>query len=258
MGETRAIAIWGLLALAPGAAMAEPTGAEIAKRALEGDIFSASNARAEVELAVSKDGKPLRERRILSKIKREQGTVRAMIEFLAPADVAGTRLLAVREGDGRSEQFVYLPAFKKVKRVVGGQRSQSFMGTDFAYADLGGRDPVAVSWKRLPDEKLAGQPCQVVEGEPKAPEDDGYGRFVMWIHEKHGIPMRIDFYALDRQTLTKRLTVRKLEKRSERWLATEAVMQTQKSGTETKMTLVALDFDTEIAADELSRAALER
>ena len=232
---------------------------DIANRALESNLLSTQNARAEVELEVSRDGKVVRRRHIVTKIRAEGAETRSFVEFLAPADVAGTKFLSIDTKGEQSQQLMFLPAFKKVKRVVGAQRDRSFMGTDFSYADLEGRDVDEATWTRLPDQELGGQAVLVLEGRPKPGQDAPYGRTVLFVHAKHMVPMRIDFFAKsDPEALEKRFTVRRLEKRQERWVAVESVMATEKKGTSTRLRLVKLDFQERIADEELSRAALER
>jgi hypothetical protein len=230
----------------------------IAKKALDSNVFATQNARAELELTVNKDGKPVRSRKLSTKIKRsEDGTVRTFIEFSTPVDVAGTKFLSIETKGSATEQYIYLPAFKKVKRVVGSQRSDSFMGTDFAYDDLDGRDPTQADWKKLPDAALGGQDCWVVEGISKN-ETDAYAKVIVWVHKKSSLPMRMDFYPRGKNEVEKRLTVKKLEKKEERWLATDSVMATLSKGTETRIALLAVDFNQAIPDDELTKAVLER
>jgi outer membrane lipoprotein-sorting protein len=234
---------------------------DIATKAFENNSFTASNARADVDLEVSKSGKVHRKRRITTKIKKKDGVTRSFVEFREPADVAGTKFLSVEEGTGAAadaEQFIYLPAFKKVKRVVGSQRTESFMGTDFSYADLDGRDVDDAEWKRLADEKVGGQDCFVIEGVPKKPGDEDYGKSVLWVHKQYLVPMRIDFFDKDRTTVRKRFTVKKLERKSERWLATDAVMATLAKDTSTRIKITEVDFSSSIPDDEMTRGALER
>lgn len=237
---------------------AEPTAQEIASRALENNTFSTNNARATVELEVVKDGKVVRTRRILTKIKRVEKEVRSFVEFVSPADVAGTKFLSIAKHGEDADQFIYLPAFKKVKRVVGAQRATSFMGTDFSYADLDGRDVENAEWKKQSDEALSGQDCFVIEGTPKKSDNDTYGRTVLWVHKQHMLPMRIDFYDRDKTTVKKRLLVKKLEKKNERWIASDSTMTTPAKGTETHLRLDSVDFDTPIPDDDFSQRALER
>jgi hypothetical protein len=253
---------WVVLAAALWAAPAqagEERPEELARRALDSNLLAARNARAEVVLEVSRDGKVVRERQIVSKLRSADGETRSFVEFLSPADVAGTKFLSVDKKGEESQQLMFLPAFKKVKRVVGAQRNRSFMGTDFTYADLEGRDVDDAAWSRLPDETLGGQPVYVLEGLPKPGKASQYGRTVLYVHTKHMVPMRIDFFsASDPKALEKRFSVKRLEKKQERWLATESVMATEKKGTSTRLRLLKVDFDVAIADEELSRAALER
>src|SRR5688572_16778316 len=185
----------------------------IATRALENNTFSAANARAEVALEVSKEGKVRRTRRITTKVKRKDGVVRSFVEFQSPADVAGTRFLSVEQKGNDAEQFIYLPAFKKVKRVVGSQRSKSFMGTDFSFSDLDGREVDDAEWMKLPDQQLGGQDCFVIQGVPKGSVEAEYGKTIFWVHKKYLVPMKIDFFDKDGKTVKKRFLVKKLEKK---------------------------------------------
>ena len=140
MRSNLALGSLGLLLLPlAGTAQAESSAAEIAKQALETNLFSTENARAVIDLEIQKGGKVVRTRRISTLLSRKGGEVSSFVGFERPSDVAGTRFLSVEEKSGGTEQFIYLPAFKKVKRIVGAQRDQSFMGTDFSYADLEGR-----------------------------------------------------------------------------------------------------------------------
>lgn len=238
---------------------AEQSAEDIAARALDNNLLSTNNARAELELLVEKRGKVVRRRKILSKVRRDEEEIRSLVEFEAPADVSGTKFLSVQPRGEPAQQFIFLPAFKKVKRVVGAQRNRSFMGTDFSYADLEGREVEQATWKRLPDAEVGPVPVYVVEGRPKDPKKEQYGRSVIYVHKEHFVPMRIDFFEVrDPEALAKQFKVKRLEKRDERWLATDSTMATVKKGTRTRMRLTAVDFDTKLTDAELSRAALER
>ncbi len=248
--------LFWLLGLWPTLALAQEDATALAQKALEQNLLATNNARAELTLTVSKDGKVVRERRLSSKIRRSNDQVQAWVEFAAPPEVAGTRFLSKGQPGQGTEQYVYLPAFKKVKRIVGAQRSSSFMGTDFSYRDLDGRQVSDADWKKLPDQKVADQNCLVLEGTVKDTEED-YGRLVLWVHPEHWVPMKVEFY--DRHgELEKRFTVRKLERRGDRHVAVDAVMATPKKGTETRITLGQLDLNAKFTDADFSRAALER
>ncbi|MBI2377921.1 MAG: outer membrane lipoprotein-sorting protein [Deltaproteobacteria bacterium] len=231
---------------------------DIAQRALDNNLFATHDASASLTIRVERRGHLIRERKLRTKMKRSEGLVRALVEFDTPADVAGTRFLSIEEAAGKTQQFIYLPAFKKVKRVVGSQRDKSFMGTDFSFADLEGRDVKASTWKRLPDETIDGQVCFVIEGVPRNRDDEPYGRIVSWVRKDTLVPVAASLYARDGVTLEKRLEVKKLQKKGGRTLATETWMSTPRAESTTKLILTAIDLETELNDDAFRPEALER
>lgn len=234
---------------------APPPPEEVARRALENTLFAANDARATLELEISKEGKVVRKRSLSAMIKREAGRSRTYVEFHSPADVAGTRFLSV--DDGETKQFIYLPAFKKVKRIVGAQRTQSFVGTDFSYADLEGRDASEWTWRALPDAVVKGESTWVVEGSTNK-ADAPYTRMRLWVHPQHGIPLVTELYAAGVDQAAKRLTVEKLAKKDSRWVVVDSIMATPASATTTRLIVTALDTTTAIPDEALTKEALER
>lgn len=239
-------------------AYAEKTAEQIADEALENNMFATDNSKATIEMEISKRGKVVRQRSINALVKRTDGLVKTFVEFVKPTDVAGTKFLSLEIGPGETQQYIYLPAFKKVKRVVGAQRGKSFMGTDFSYADLEGRDVSKTTWKRLPDDKVQGEDCWVIEGIPKNLDDEQYGKTIIWVHKANQIPLKSEFYDKKAATVVKRMTVNKLAKKDDRWIATDSVMVTLAKKSETRLKVTSIDLKAEIPEDALTREALER
>jgi len=246
----------GICFTATFAVAAEPK--KLADEAFDNNMFSNENARFTVVLEISRKGKLIRTREITALVKRKDGLIRSFVEFQKPADVSGTRFLSVENSPGNSQQFIYLPAFKKTKRIVGAQKGKSFMGTDFSYADLEGRDVEDSVWKRLPDEKIQGENCHVIEGRAKNVDDAQYGRVVLWIHKKNKIPLRSDFFDHKAQKVFKRMTVKKLAKKDGQWIIMDSVMETLRKKSQTRMKVIAIDLKTPVPDDLLTREALER
>ncbi len=61
---------------------------------------------------------------------------KSLMEFLSPADVKGTKFLSYEHVDKDDDQWLYLPALKRVKRIASKNKSGSFMGSEFSYEDL--------------------------------------------------------------------------------------------------------------------------
>jgi outer membrane lipoprotein-sorting protein len=130
---------------------------------------------------------------------------KSMIVFDQPKDVAGTALLTFTHKAADDDRWLYLPAVKRVKRIASSNKSGPFMGSEFAYEDLGSQEPEKYTYKWLRDETLDGKEVFVSERYPKD-KDSGYTRQVVWMDKAEYRPWKIEFY--DRkQSLLKTLTL---------------------------------------------------
>ena len=127
--------------------------------------------------------------------------------FISPADVRNTSFMnwSYDEVGKDDDQWIYLPALKKVKRISSDSKSDYFMGSDFTYDDLGDRHPSSDSHKLLREETLDGEDCYVVESIPKE-EEYMYSKTITWIIKDKWIGKKKEFYDEDEDFL-KTLTV---------------------------------------------------
>ena len=127
--------------------------------------------------------------------------------FISPADVRNTSFMnwSYDEVGKDDDQWIYLPALKKVKRISSDSKSDYFMGSDFTYDDLGDRHPSSDTHKLLREETLDGEDCYVVES---IPEEDEYmySKTITWIIKDKWIGKKKEFYDEDEDFL-KTLTV---------------------------------------------------
>lgn len=113
--------------------------------------------------------------------------------FDEPADVKGTAMLTWSHALEPDDQWLYLPALKRVKRISSKNKSGPFMGSEFAYEDIASQEVAKYTYKYLRDETLNGLDCFVSERYP-AYEHSGYTRQVVWIDKEHYRPQQIVFY----------------------------------------------------------------
>jgi len=116
---------------------------------------------------------------------------RAVFEW--PADVKGTKLLTFTHRKGDDDQWLYLPAIKRVKRISSNNKSGSFMASEFAYEDLGSQEVEKYTYKLLSEEKLEGRDTWKIERVP-LDKKSGYKRQVVWMDKQYMNPLRIDYY----------------------------------------------------------------
>lgn len=113
--------------------------------------------------------------------------------FDQPADVKGTKMLTYSHGLEPDDQWLYLPALKKVKRISSRNKSGPFMGSTYAFEDLGSQEVEKYTYKYLRDEACGEMNCYVIERYP-AYKFSGYTRQVAWIDTEGYRMVKAEFY----------------------------------------------------------------
>jgi outer membrane lipoprotein-sorting protein len=187
---------------------------------------------------------------------------KALSFFLAPPEVKGTGFLQWTHKGADDEQWLFLPEFKRTRRITAQIRDESFMGTDFSYRDLeilaeypDWTEAEAPS-TRTGEETIGGSPCHVIELRPK---QDGmtYGRLVLWIDQEKLVARKIDFFDRD-DAHVKSLTLDKIRDVGPVPTPHELLMQSLKKGSRTRVEVSDVKYDTGLADDVFTQRYLER
>ena len=117
--------------------------------------------------------------------KSKNGSEKQIIWFMEPKDDRGIAFLKIEHDNRDDEMRMWLPAFKKVRRISSKKKSDSFMGSDLSFEDLSNRRLNSNDYKRLEDAKWLGIDCYVLETVPKKESKSNYVRHVSWINKNH-------------------------------------------------------------------------
>ena len=133
-------------------------------------------------------------RRMSSKAMEVKGDGdKSIITFLWPADVKGSKMLTHTHKKDDDDQWLYLPALKRVKRISSSSKTGSFMGSEFSYEDLSSQEVEKYNFKWIRDEKIKGEDHWVVERYPKD-KNSGYKKQVIWMSKKTLQANKIEYY----------------------------------------------------------------
>ena len=178
--------------------------------------------------------------------------------FLLPADVRNTSFMnwSYDEVGKDDDQWIYLPALKKVKRISSDSKSDYFMGSDFTYDDLGDRHPSSDSHILLREETVDGEDCYVVESIPRE-EEYIYSRTITWIVKDKWIGKKKEFYDED-DDLLKTLTVKEVEKIKDYLIITYSEMHNVQKDHKTTMILKNIAIDTGISDNKFTERMMKR
>ena len=178
--------------------------------------------------------------------------------FTEPKDVAGTAMLTFAHGLEPDDQWLYLPAIKRVKRISSKNKSGPFMGSEFAFEDLGSQEVDKFSYTLLREEACGeGYECYVIERIPQY-ENSGYKRQISWIDKEHYRSIKVEYY--DRKdSLLKTLDfIGYNEYSGGYWRADRYEMQNHQTGKSTTLLWTNYDFERELSDKDFNHKALKR
>ncbi|MGB1541359.1 MAG: outer membrane lipoprotein-sorting protein, partial [Cycloclasticus sp.] len=133
-------------------------------------------------------------RKMRSKTLEVQGDGdKGLTIFDKPADVKGTAFLSFTHILEADDQWLYLPALKRVKRISSKNKSGPFMGSEFAFEDLASREVEKYNYLYLKDDEIEGEEAFVFEARPNY-KYSGYTRSVIWMSKRIYQPLKIEFY----------------------------------------------------------------
>jgi hypothetical protein len=155
------------------------------------------------------------------------------------------------------DQWLYLPALKRVKRIASSNKSGSFMGSEFAFEDIGSQEVAKYSWKYLRDDSIKGEPVFVLERYPASPHS-GYKRQIVWVDQAEYRARQIEFY--DRKdSLLKTLTIDDYQRYLDKyWRAGTFHMVNHQTGKSTLLQWSHYKFRNGLAESHFTQEALAR
>lgn len=199
-----------------------------------------------------------RVREIRQFIKDDQTVEKKIMFFLSPADVRNTSFMnwSYSEDGREDDQWIYLPALKRTKRISSEGKSDYFMGSDFTYDDLGDRRPAEDVHKLVREESINGIACYVVESTPRD-DEYMYSKTITWIDKEKWIGVKKEFYDEDGNHL-KTLTVTESKKIGNYWMITHSEMHNLQKSHRTRMLLKDITVDQGISDSQFSERMMMR
>jgi len=181
---------------------------------------------------------------------KQKGTQLRMIKFVSPAEVKGVSFLTLSD----DEMYLYMPEFGKVRRIASHLKTDTFMGSDFSYSDMG-----STSYADRYDAKLLGKEGDeaTLELTPKKGKDIPYSKLTMVVDLKRYQPVRIEHFDQAGKPW-KVMEYSKVEKIDGRWVPRSISMRDLKKKHATRMEMADIKFDTGLKDREFSQRMLKR
>lgn len=238
----------------------ELTGYEIARRADAVDEGKTSSYTATMTLTNKKGA--TRTREIFMRTKDYGDVKKSAIVFTMPKDVSGVAYLSFDYPDNAdgikpdSDNWLYMPAMKKVRRISGSSKDEDFMGTDFTYSDMGDRGLTKDTFNLLGSETIDGFDCWKVEFLAKDKSEKTQRR-ILWFRKDNYKTVKGEYY--DKQnTLTRELTCSGLTQIDGIWTTEKMLMKNVKNGHSTLLELRDVKYNMPLDDNMFTVSAIER
>lgn len=202
-------------------------------------------------ILIDKNGST-RTRKMISYSKKIGEENRSILFFLHPADVKGTGLLRVGYGASKEDdQWLFMPSLKKTKRILSakGGRKQSFMGSDFTYADFSSLvldDYNFDFYEKQKEIDVNGKKCWLIWAKPKSPaitEKTGYTKQLLYIRQDNNVLIRAKLF-MEEDGYVKYMELKDLKKIDGVWTPSELIMS-KKLGNKTVHKTIIKNNDTQ-------------
>src|SRR5262245_9915007 len=187
---------------------------------------------------------------------------RTLIRFTAPNDIKGTAFLVWEHPNAEDERFLYLPALGRARRIASEETQGSFVGSDFTYEDIGGRELESYTYRLIGDRATwtaaDGSVHKVYTLESRSRDASArFPRVVSLVRQDNFVIVKADIYN-KRDEIQKTYEVRRLEKTDGYWTALEMRMTDLLARTSTELVMEGVEYDVGLTADHFSRRELER
>jgi hypothetical protein len=190
-------------------------------------------------------------------------TEKRIYRFLEPSDIKGTGVLVFDYESKADDVWIFLPALRKTRRIVGSERSKPFMGSEFSYGDLNIPALDDYNYQLVKEEPAGGEPCYVIDVVPKTEDlkkEEGYQRKTYWISKETYVFRKIQFFGMDGKPL-KEMTasnVKLLDEKNKRYRAMRMEVVNSRNGRRSIFETEKVSFAPDTKDEFFTTAYLER
>jgi outer membrane lipoprotein-sorting protein len=229
-------------------------GKTLAQRVYDRDDGKDVYAKVEM-LLIDKHGNE-RLRTMITANKDFGSLSKGFTRFLSPAAIEGTGFLYWQNEERDDDQFIYLPALRRVRRIVTTQKDNRFVNTDYTYEDMQKRKVEKDNHKILGTERIGDYDCWILESFPKDSDDSQYGKCVSWVVKDTYVPVKTEYYD-KKGRLEKVYTARGLSKIDGIWTVTQSEMRDLKREHRTLMRISGIKYNSNIPDSVFTRRYLQ-
>jgi hypothetical protein len=238
---------------------------EIMERSLRAYYFAGEDAKGKMTMKLIDQKGNIRQR-VMTMLRRNQessGEQKYFIYFHEPGDVRRLTFMIWKYPEREDDRWIYIPAVDLIRRIAAEDKYSSFVGSDFSYEDVTGRDPSEDSHNVVGDEILDGRDAFVIESIPRTAA--AFTRRVSWIDKESLLPLKIEYYDVQGQlqrvftaNVIEDITAGVGDNRSVYRTIMKRTMENVRTGHRTEVMVTSVSYDLGLGDDDFSERHMRR
>jgi hypothetical protein len=228
---------------------------ELARRVYARDDGHSSTAQG--KMILQRKNASTEERSLTTYTKDYGNLSKRLVRFHSPKTIEGTGFLSWENMDRDDDQFLFLPALKRSRRIAGSQREKSFVNSDYTYEDLERRKPELDQHKIVGHEKVLGYDCVVLESTPRDPSSSQYGKRVSWVAKDMDIILRAAMYD-KKGEIIKTFNANNVKLIDDYWTITDSKMSDLLGRHSTRLVIDVMQYNQGVDDEVFTQRYLER
>lgn len=233
---------------------------EVMKKSQAAFLYPGNDFKARVMMRlINKDGKErVREMTMLRKNFGEPGgNQKYFIYFYQPSDVRDMTFMVWKYPGKDDDRWLFIPALNMVRRIAASDRRSSFVGSDFTYEDISGRDIEDDDHSLVKEEKVGDRDCLVIKSVPKDQKGTDYAYRLSWLDRERWLPLKEEYYGKG-GGLTKGFTADEVKEISGFWTVTRRTVKNVESGHRTEVAFGKVEYNLKMEDDLFTERFLKK
>lgn len=249
------MALWFVATLSAPVPAAS-SGEEVIRRSQAAFYAAGEDIKARVRMRLIHPAGKVRERELtMLRRNRGGGEQRYFLYFHSPGDVRGTAFMVWKYPGRDDDRWLFVPALNLVRRIAARDSQSSFVGSDFTYEDISGRDLEADTHTLVREEEIEGRRASLVESRPKSPA--AYTRKLAWVDQATFLSLKEEYYDLQ-GSLYKVFTADEIREVQRIPTVVRRTMTNIKSGHKTEVVFERVEYNLGIEEDLFTERFLKR
>lgn len=184
------------------------------------------------------------------------GNSKSELHFVAPAEVRGVALLVVNHPDRASDQWMWIPAQERDRRIALQDRSTRFFGTDFSFEDLEERDVDQYDYEISGEDTVDNAPCWKIQSRPRENKTSQYTSSLLWVRKDRYFLIRSENF--NRNRLIRRISYNDVESVDGIWTARTVAVLDNTRDSRTVLTLDKVKYNLPMKDADFTRENLSK